>query len=209
MRMPARSAPGPDQSLRHATLEALRYVRGDRITAAMIGMMAIIGIFGLAHHVLMPVFARDVLHTGAGGLGLLMAANGVGALLGALTLASLGAHPHMRRLFFGGLVGFSAMGIAFAWSRTFWLSAGLLVGVGYCMIIAFATANTAIQTRAPDRLRGRVMGIYVLGFIGLNPFGALLAGAIARAHGAPVAVTLGGTICLVATLVAFRLVPLR
>jgi len=209
MRMPARAVPGPDQSLRHATLEALQYVRGDRITAAMIGMMAIIGIFGLAHHVLMPVFARDVLHTGAGGLGLLMAANGVGALLGALTLASLGAHPHMRRLFFGGLVGFSAMGIAFAWSRTFWLSAGLLVGVGYCMIIAFATANTAIQTRAPDRLRGRVMGIYVLAFIGLNPFGALLAGAIARAHGAPVAVTLGGAICLVATLVALRLVPLR
>ena len=209
MRLPTRVSSGPGQSIRHATLEALRYVRGDRATRTIVSMMAIIGVFGLAHQVLMPVFARDVLNTGAGGLGLLMAANGVGALLGAFTLASLGEHPHMRRLFFGGLVGFAVTLIAFAWSRAFWLSAGLLVCVGYCMIIAFATANTSVQTRAPDHLRGRVMGIYVLAFIGLNPFGALLAGAVARAAGAPVAVTVGAAICLLATLVAIRLVPPR
>ena len=207
MRMPVRASTTNNQSVRHATLEALRYVRGDRVIRAIVVVQAVVSVFGLPYAVLMPVFAREMLHTGAAGLGYLLAANGIGALLGALTLASLGTHPHQRRLFFGGLLGFCGMVIAFAWSHWFWLSALLLLCAGYCMIIAFATANTAVQTRTPDHLRGRVMGIYVLAFLGLNPFGALLAGALAHATNASIATTLGEVVCLVAVAVVMRLMP--
>ena len=205
MRMPAHVTAENHPSLRHATLEALRYVRDDRVLRTIVLMQAVVSVFGLPYAVLMPVFAREVLHTGASELGYLLAANGIGALLGALTLASLGEHVHQRRLFFGGLLGFCGLVIAFAWSTCFWLSAVLLLCAGYCMIIAFATANTTVQTRTPDHLRGRVMGIYVLAFLGLNPFGALLAGSVAHAINASIAVTIGEAICFIAILVAIRL----
>ena len=207
MRMPAHTETAHEKSMWHATLEALRYVRGERVIRTIIILMVFVSLFALPYAILMPVFAREVLHTGAGGLGLLYAANGIGALLGALTLASLGEHPHSRWLFFGGLLGCCLMIIAFSWSRNFWLSAALLLCAGYCMIIALATANTSVQTRSPDHLRGRVMGIYLLAFLGLSPFGALLAGAVAKATNAPIAASLGAAICLAATLVMFRWLP--
>ena len=134
-----------------------------------------------------------------------MAANGVGALVGALTLASLGNIPHRRKLFYGGLFGFCIMLCVFALSRVYWLSAAALAGSGFFMIIYFATANTAVQTRVPDELRGRVMGIYSLAFIGLTPFGSLIAGALARATSASFTVTMGGVTCMVAGLIVMRI----
>jgi len=207
MRLPAHVPAVTEQSFRHATTEAVRYVWGNRRTRTIIAVLAVISVFGTSHMVLMPVFAREVLHTGAVGLGYLMAANGLGALLGALTLASLGEHRQQHRLFFNGLLGFCSLVLAFAWSRWFWLSIVLMVGVGYCMIIAFATANTSVQMRTPDYLRGRVMGIFLLAFIGLNPFGALLAGALARATNVSIATTIGEVICLGTVVVLMRLVP--
>ncbi|MEI8063806.1 MAG: MFS transporter [Verrucomicrobiota bacterium] len=207
MRMPAHVPVVNAQSFRHATMEALRYVWGDRHTRVIVAVLAVMSVFGTSHMVLMPVFAREVLQTGVVGLGYLMAANGLGALLGALTLASMGEHRHQRRLFFNGLLGFCIMVVGFAWSRWFWLSVVLMVCVGFCMIIAFATANTSVQMRAPDHLRGRVMGVFLLAFIGLNPFGALLAGALARATNVSIATTLGELVCLAVVVVARRLVP--
>jgi MFS family permease len=93
----------------------------------------------------------------------------------------------------------------FALSRVYWLSAAALAGSGFFMIIFFATANTAVQTRVPDELRGRVMGIYALAFLGLTPFGSLVAGAIARATSAAFAVSLGAVVCLIAGLIVMRL----
>ena len=189
----------------HETLEALRYVRGHRILRAIISLVTAVSLFGWPYSVLLPVFARDVLHVGASGYGYLMAANGVGALVGALTLASLGDSPHKRKLFFGGLFGFCAMVWLFALSTVYWLSAAALAGSGFFMIIFFATANTSVQTRVPDELRGRVMGIYALAFLGLTPFGSLLAGAIAKATSAALAVALGAVICIIAGLVVMRI----
>jgi MFS family permease len=185
----------------HETLEAVRYVAGQRILRAIIVLVAIVSLFGWPYSVLLPVFARDVLHTGASGYGYLMAANGLGALVGALMLASLGDTPHKRKLFYAGLFGFCGMLIVFALSKAYWLSATALAGAGFCMIIFFATANTSVQMRVPDELRGRVMGIYSLAFIGLTPFGSLLAGAIARAFSAAFAVTVGAGICILAGLI--------
>ncbi len=127
-----------------------------------------------------------------------MAANGVGALVGALTLASLGDSPHKRKLFYGGLFWFCGMLVLFTHSTVYWLSAATLAGSGFFMIIFFAPANTSVQTRVPDELRGRVIGIYALAFLGLTPFGSLLAGAIAKTASAAFAVTLGAAICIMA-----------
>jgi predicted MFS family arabinose efflux permease len=164
-----------------------------------------VSLFGWPYSVLLPVFARDVLHVGPSRYGYLMAANGVGALVGALVLASLGDTPHRRKLFYGGLFGFCIMLCVFALSRVYWLSAAALVGSGFFMIIFFATANTAVQTRVPDELRGRAMGIYSLAFIGLTPFGSLIAGALARITSASFTVTMGGVICMVAGLIVMRI----
>jgi predicted MFS family arabinose efflux permease len=164
-----------------------------------------VSLFGWPYSVLLPVFARDVLHVGASGYGYLMAANGVGALGGALTLASLGDSPHKRKLFYGGLFGFCIMLCVFALSRVYWLSATALMGSGFFMIIFFATANTAVQTRVPDELRGRVMGIYSLAFIGLTPFGSLIAGSLAHVTSASFTVTMGGVICMIAGLIVMRI----
>jgi MFS family permease len=193
----------------HETLDALRYVAGNRILRAIIVLVTIVSLFGWPYSVLLPVFARDVLHRGASGYGYLMAANGMGALVGALTLASLGDAPNKRRLFYGGLFGFCGMLIVFALSEVYWLSAASLAGSGFFMIIFFATANTSVQTRVPDELRGRVMGIYSLAFLGLTPFGSLIAGAIARAKGATFTVALGAIICIVAGLVVLGIMTPR
>jgi predicted MFS family arabinose efflux permease len=168
-------------------------------------LVSIVSLFGWPYSVLLPVFARDVLRVQASGYGYLMAANGAGALFGALTLASLGHAVTRRTLFYGGLFGFCIMLAIFACSHVYWLSAAALAGSGFFMIIFFATANTAVQTRVPDELRGRVMGIYALAFLGLTPFGSLLAGAVAKTTSASFTVSSGAVVCLVAGLVVMRL----
>ena len=103
-------------------------MRGNRILRAIISVVTVVSLFGWPYSVLLPVFARDVLHTGVTGYGFLMAANGLGALVGALTLASLGDSPYKRKLFFGGLYGFGAMLFVFALAKVYWLSAAALAG---------------------------------------------------------------------------------
>jgi MFS family permease len=207
MRLPVAPRRAERNPMWHETIEAVRYVRGHRTLRAVIGLVTFVSLFGWPYSVLLPVFARDVLHVGASGYGYLMAANGVGALVGALTLASLGDSPHKRKLFFGGLYGFCAMLLVFALAKVYWLSAVALAGSGFFMIIFFATANTSVQTRVPDELRGRVMGIYALAFLGLTPFGSLIAGAIAKTVSASFAVGLGAVVCAIAAGIAQRLVP--
>lgn len=209
MRLPAAAARAERKPIWHETMEAMRYVGGHRVLRAIMLLVTVVSLFGWPYSVLMPVFARDVLHTGASGFGFLMAANGIGALIGALTLASLGDTPHKRKLFYGGLFGFCGMLVLFALSKIYWLSAVTLAGSGFFMIIFFATANTSVQTRVPDELRGRVMGIYSLAFIGLTPFGSLIAGALANATSAAFTVALGSVICIVAGLVTLWIMTPR
>jgi MFS family permease len=205
MRMPPTRPHAKHKPIWNETVEALRYVRSHRILRAVISLVTVVSLFGWPYSVLLPVFARDVLHVGASGYGYLMAANGGGALVGALALASLGDTPHRRNLFYGGLFGFCIMLGVFALSHVYWLSAAALAGSGFFMIIFFATANTSVQTRVPDELRGRVMGIYSLAFIGLTPFGSLIAGSLARITSASFAVTVGAIICMIAGLIVMRI----
>jgi MFS family permease len=187
--------------------EGARFVRRDRRVFALVGSMAAISIFGFPFLVLMPVFARDVLKVGATGLGFMMAATGVGAVAAALALAAFG--PRVRK---GALLHwtgplFGAAIALFAVTRWLPLVLVILLVCGGAMILNNAVTNTLIQAIVPDGLRGRVMGFYAFVFLGLAPFGAFQAGWLAERLGAPLAVVIGGTICLVASVWIWRRVP--
>jgi len=160
--------------------------------------------------VLMPVVARDVLHTDARGYGALMAAVGVGAMLGALALALAGRRVHEGGALLGGGAAFGALLVVFAAARALGTAVALLALAGCAMIVTTALANTMLQTLVPDELRGRVMAFYAFVFVGMAPFGAFQAGLVAEHTGAPFAIALGGAGCLIAAgLAAWRVPELR
>ena len=173
-------------------------------------LLGLVSLSGMPYAVLMPIFADQVLHAGARGLGILMGASGMGALLGALVLAS---RRQVRGLGWwvawgAGMFGVSLL--AFSLSRSFWFSVVLLIPAGFAMIAQTAASNTLIQAMVPDALRGRVMAAYSMMFMGMAPFGALLAGVLAGKLGAPSAVAAGGVACIAGGIAfAARLPALR
>ena len=176
----------------------------------LLGLLGLISLMGTPYAVLMPIFADQILHGGAKELGLLMGASGLGALLGALVLASRRGVRGLGRWVSRAAAGFGVSLIAFSLSRRFWLSVALLVPVGFSMMVEMAASNTLIQAMVPDRLRGRVMAVYSMMFMGMAPFGALLAGALAQRVGAPGTVASGGAACIAGALVfGWRLPRLR
>jgi MFS family permease len=152
-------------------------------------------LFGMPFVVLLPVYADQILGGGARTLGLLTGASGVGAITGALTLAQRRETTGMERWIAAGALVFGASLVGFAFSRTFLLSELLLAIGGAAMMIQIAGSNTLIQTMVPDALRGRVMSVHSMMFLGMSPFGALAAGAFATRIGTPVTIALGGTAC--------------
>lgn len=196
-RKPAVSGHSPAMQ---ATREALREVVANPVLRRVMTLVAVVSLFALPYTVLLPVYAAEILQVGAGGFGLLLSVNGVGALIGALSLTLVGDYPRKLRLVFAGAFGLSLMLIIFALSRYLWLSALALAYAGWFMILFFSTANTVVQLHTPDPLRGRVLGIYSFCFIGLSPLGSLTAGYIARYAGVPATLALGASICLAAGL---------
>jgi predicted MFS family arabinose efflux permease len=196
MKLPPRLQTGhPPAALSHAT-HGFRYVRETMPVRDLLLMVALISFAGMPYSTLMPIFASEILHGGARSLGLLMASAGVGSLCGALALAS---RSTIRGL--GRVVGASALtfGLAltlFALSGVYWLSAALLFVVGMSMITQAASTNTLIQSMVPDSVRGRVMAIYAMSFMGMAPIGALVEGWIAERIGAPHTVMIGGLVCM-------------
>lgn len=191
--------------------EVLQFLRSERRVNTLVLLTSVFSIFGFPFLVMMPVFARDVLHVQAGGYGALTAAVGVGAMLGALAIAI-----NSRRLTSRGwlmVTGGTAFGVLiamFALSHSFALSLVLLALAGCAMIVNNALTNTMIQTIVPDHLRGRIMGFYSFVFVGLSPLGAFQAGAFAERFGAPWAVGVGGLVCAaVVAIAAWRVPELR
>jgi MFS family permease len=173
-------------------------------------LLGLVSLAGVPYSVLMPIFADRILHAGARGLGILMGASGCGALLGALTLASRREVRGLGRWIMWATAAFGGGLIAFALCRHFWLSTALLVPVGFAMIVQTASSNTLVQAMVPDELRGRVMAVYSMMFMGMAPFGALLAGLVAGRYGAPAAVAAGGLACIAGAIaLGLRLPELR
>lgn len=177
-------------------VEGFRFVARTGPILALLLLLGLVSLTGMPYAVLMPIFADQVLHGGARGLGWLMGASGVGALAGTLTLAAKREVRGLGRWITFASLAFGASMILFAASRSFPLSIALLVPVGFAMMLQMSASNTLIQTMVPDELRGRVMAVYSMMFMGMAPFGALLAGAIANHLGAPITVALGGLTCL-------------
>jgi MFS family permease len=183
------------------------FIGHDPRVLALVVLVAAFSVLGFPFLVLMPVVARDVLHTDARGYGVLMAAVGIGAMLGALGLAVAGRRVPKGRALLAGGGAFATLLVLFAAARTFSLAALLLALVGCAMIITTALANTMLQTIVPDELRGRVMAFYAFVFVGMAPFGAFLAGLLAEHTSAPVAIAWGGVGCLLAAMIAAWSVP--
>jgi MFS family permease len=193
-----------------------RIVEGFRFTAStgpIAGLLLLLGLVSLAgmpYAVLMPIFADRVLHGGARTLGILMSASGAGALAGAFSLALRRSVSGLGRWVAIAAAGFGAALIAFSFSDTLWVSAALLVPVGYALMVEMASSNTLIQAMVPDELRGRVMAVYSMMFMGMAPIGALAAGFAAHAFGAAETVAAGGVLCIAgAAAFAWRLPSLR
>ena len=173
-------------------LEGFRFVNRTAPIRALLLLLGIVSLVGMPYVVLMPIFADKILHGGAQGLGMLMGSTGVGALLGALTLAFRQGVKGLGRWVAWCGAGFGASLIVFSISHNFWISVILLLPVGYTMMLQMACSNTLIQVMVPDALRGRVMAVYSMMFMGMAPIGALLGGAFADRLGAQMTVGIGG-----------------
>ncbi|MFZ0760607.1 MAG: MFS transporter, partial [Candidatus Sulfotelmatobacter sp.] len=148
-------------------MEGFRFVNQTAPIRALLLLLGLVSLVGMPYVVLMPIFADQILHGGAQGLGILMGATGVGALLGALTLAFREGVKGLGRWVAWCCAGFGASLVIFALSRTFWVSVILLLPVGYTMMLQMACSNTLIQVMVPDELRGRVMAVYSMMFMGM------------------------------------------
>jgi MFS family permease len=177
--------------------EGLRYVRNFRAMRTLLLMLGIVSLLGMSYTVLMPIFADQVLQSGPRGLGELLTSAGLGALIGALWLARRQRVQGLDRVVAWACAGFGVSLILFALSRTFWLSMFLLVPAGFCIMTQLASTNTLIQSMVTNNMRGRVMGIYSMMFMGMAPFGSLIAGYMAHQAGAPAAVIFSGCACII------------
>jgi MFS family permease len=175
--------------------EGVRYAMGFPPIRAVLLLVALISLFGLPYAVLMPIFAAEVLHGGAHTLGWLMTGPGIGALIGALYLASrktiLGAGPRVAA---GGLI-FGLGLVVVGATHNFLLLMSALFFAGMGMIVHLATSNTVLQTIVDDDKRGRVMSLYTMAFLGMAPFGSILGGALASHIGVQTTLLLGGIVC--------------
>lgn len=193
-----RGAADPLRELR----DGLRYAWASptiRITLLMTGACAA---FGASYISLMPATARELLHQGSTGLGFLMGSVGLGALFGAYGLARI----HDRHLLLAPIVAACTFGlslIAFSQSHVMWLSMLLLMPAGCSLVLLGGSSNTIIQTVSHDHVRGRIVALYTMSFMGMMPWGSLLLGTLASRSGVGFAIAFGGGMCLLAAGAAY------
>jgi len=203
-RQPSRASP------LETIVEGFRYVAATRPVRDLLLLIGVTSLFGMPYVVLMPIFADRILHGGPSGLGILMGSSGLGALIAALCLAVRRELRGLSLWIACAAGGFGVSLLGFSLSHTFWMSVLLMIPIGLSVIIQMAGSNTLIQAMVPDALRGRVMSVYMMMFMGMAPIGALLSGSIAHTLGAPATVALGGVVCLAGSVVfAVRLPAMR
>jgi MFS family permease len=166
-----------------------------------------ISLLGMAYTTLMPVFAKDILHGGPHTYGFLMGAVGVGAIIGAIFLASRRSVLGLGRII---VIASAILGIgliSFSLSHLLWLSLFLLLLTGFGMMVHMASSNTILQTMVDDDKRGRVMSLYTMAFMGMAPFGSLAGGSLAGRIGAPYTLIIGGTSCILGSFLFAKKLP--
>jgi MFS family permease len=187
--------------------DGFSYVYNHIPIRSLLILVAIVSLVGMPYIVLMPIFAKEILRGGPSTLGFLMASSGVGALTGAIFLASRRDFKGTGRLIPVAAIIFGTGLIAFSFSRVFMYSCALMLMTGFGLMVQMALSNTSLQTIVDDDKRGRVMSFYTMAFMGMAPFGSLLAGSLAHRIGAPETLLLGGLACVAGALVCARNIP--
>jgi MFS family permease len=187
--------------------EGFSYAFGFAPIRSVLLLLGLVSLMGMPFTVLMPIFAEKILHGGPQALGFLSGATGVGAIAGSIYLASRKSVLGLGRIIvissnlFGiGLIGFSL-------SRLFWLSLLMMLLTGFGMMLEMASSNTVLQTMVEEDKRGRIMSFYTMAFMGMVPFGSLLAGTLANNIGAPNTVMIGGVACILGSIMFAKKLP--
>ncbi len=191
----------------HELREGFQYVSGFAPMKYIIGLVGMVSLLSMPYIVLMPVFARDILHGGSHTLGFLMGATGIGALAGALYLASRRSVIGLGRLIVISTCIFGCGLIAFSFSRYMPLSLLMMLLTGFGMIVSTASCNTIVQTIVDEDKRGRVMSFYAIAFIGMAPFGSLIGGGIAHNIGAPLTLAVCGVLSIAGAALFYNRLP--
>ena len=209
MRIPKTEPKHNGESPLQNFVQGFRFAMNDLPIRSALLLLSALSLFGLQYSVFLPVFAKDILHSGARGFGLLMSTAGVGAVLGALHFAARTNYKGLARWIAFTSTTCAVCLVAFSQSRVFWVSAAVLLVVGFAATSQMAATNTVVQSRVPDELRGRVMAVYATMFMGVQPIGSLLAGGVAKHIGAPYTLTVFGLLVLLGSLIFFARVVLR
>jgi MFS family permease len=210
IKVPKRKKEVHTSRLWHDLKEGYSYAFGFAPIRYILLQLGVMSFMGMAYSVLMPVFAKDVLHGGPHTLGFLMAASGIGALTGAVYLASRQTILGLGRLIAIASAIFGAGVIAFSLSTVLVVSLSMMFVVGFGMIVQLASSNTILQSIVEEDKRGRVMSIYATAIIGMAPIGNLFAGALASWIGAPATLILSGVACIIGSLLfALKLPHIR
>jgi len=200
--------PKPEKTSAVADLkEGVKYALGHPLVQTIITLIALVSLFGLAYATLFPAWAVKILHGDAKTNGFLQAARGLGAMVGALIIASLGRFRFRGKLLSLGTLVMPSVVLVFAFVRWTPLSLALLFGAGVAQIFILNLCNALVQTSSPDHLRGRVMGVYTFVFFGTMPIAALGIGATAQRLGETPAVVIGGTVMLLAAAAVWVFFP--
>jgi len=199
MRLPPSERPRTAQALGAGFLSGIRYVWGAPVLRNLLLLLGVVSGLGVQYNLLLPVFARTVLRTNAFGYGLLHTAGGVGAIAAALQLAAhrYSRAQHRRHLLLG-LATFALAVLGLAASRRLGPALACQTLAGYGMVRYLATTNTLLQLVVEDRYRGRMMGLHTVMFLGTQPLGGLVLGALAQRFGAPGAALVSGGVSLAA-----------
>jgi len=184
--------------------DGFRYAAGFAPIRDILLIFALVNLVGMPYMVLMPVFAKDVLHGGPSALGFLMGCSGLGALGGAVFLASRKSVLGLEKMIPIAATIFGSALIVFSFSRLLFFSLGLMMLTGSGQMIMMATSNTLLQTIVDDDKRGRIMSFYTMAFMGATPVGSLIEGFLASKIGAPWTVFIGGLICICGALIFIK-----
>jgi MFS family permease len=180
--------------------DGFRYVRSRPRVSALLLLSGINSLFGAPYFTLVPIYARNIFNLGETGLALMMGTSGLGAFIGALLVAYLGDFRRRGWLVLGGSIAFGLFIASFALASTLWLSLVFLFGVGFSVVVCVANINTLLQKLVTDQMRGRVMSMFILSFMGTMPIGNIVAGAASNQFGPQHTLAVGGIIvALVAT----------
>jgi len=207
MKMTKREIRSKSSHVLQGIKEGFTYAFGFPPIRSLLLLLGLVSLAAMPYTVLMPVFAKNILHGGPHTLGFLLGASGVGALVGAVYLASRKSVLGLGRLIVIALNIFGIGLIAFSVSRVLSLSLLLLAFTGFGMMVQMASTNTVLQTIVEEDKRGRVMSLYTMAFMGMVPFGSLLAGTLASKIGAPGTIMISGLACILGSILFARKLP--